>query len=433
MILTRLQRVTFLTAHKYLGLTREVIRTEKAINEFACYPLVNEFWENGSIDRLRQNLSTNTKSTSYNTTRNTTCKSNTSSEKGTANNSEYITLDTPYNGPSMGPSSLWESSQHEQFLLPHSTEPVEDNLDEDMRLRNAVMASISKAIGLIQPSITPTHSNDASPIFKAQDFKPQDGILHKAVLTSSFRSLSLLGLQGQEDDSSTNAGSSIASHPVIEIKNEIEILYFPQGSTIISAGQKNAGLYFVIEGFLDVSIPDEGEPTLSDSKSNLNKTSTDAQNITQQSTRIKEDLKKSSTPKLPPFSRREQYSSGASFQSNSLPPLGKPEQSKSTSLFTIKAGGIAGYLSSLSGFPSLVNISSKTDTYVGFLPAKTLERIMDKQPIVLLTLSKRLISLLSPLILHLDSALDWVHVNAGQVIYRQGDASNSFYIVSSQN
>ena len=60
-ILTRLQRVTLLTAHKYLGLTREVIRTEEAINDLACYPLPNSFWEDGGIQRLRARFVPETK------------------------------------------------------------------------------------------------------------------------------------------------------------------------------------------------------------------------------------------------------------------------------------------------------------------------------------------------------------------------------------
>ena len=88
------------------------------------------------------------------------------------------------------------------------------------------------------------------------------------------------------------------------------------------------------------------------------------------------------------------------------------------------------------------------DTYVGFLPYNALERLLEKRPIVLLTLAKRLISMLSPLskdtlyvlvclflitmplVLHIDSSLDWVQVNAGQVLWRPGDVSDSFYIVS---
>lgn len=67
---------------------------------------------------------------------------------------------------------------------------------------------------------------------------------------------------------------------------------------------------------------------------------------------------------------------------------------------------------------------------------------MDRRPNVLLTLAKRLMGLLSPLILHIDSALEWQHsasptsalklirtVDAGEVIYREGDVSDSYYIV----
>jgi len=52
---------------------------------------------------------------------------------------------------------------------------------------------------------------------------------------------------------------------------------------------------------------------------------------------------------------------------------------------------------SLCNTPSYVDITAKTDTHVGFLPLHALERILEKRPIVLLTLAKRLISLLSPL------------------------------------
>ncbi len=53
-ILTRFSRVTFNAAHKYLGLTTEVLRTEKAINNIACHPLPPTFYEGGGLEHLRQ-------------------------------------------------------------------------------------------------------------------------------------------------------------------------------------------------------------------------------------------------------------------------------------------------------------------------------------------------------------------------------------------
>jgi lysophospholipid hydrolase len=94
-----------------------------------------------------------------------------------------------------------------------------------------------------------------------------------------------------------------------------------------------------------------------------------------------------------------------------------------------------------------VDIKAKTDTYVGFLPSHALQRLLEKRPIVLLTLAKRLISLLSPLgimptdfqmansltpprqVLQIDASLDWMQVNAGQVLWRKDEVSDSFYIV----
>lgn len=54
---------------------------------------------------------------------------------------------------------------------------------------------------------------------------------------------------------------------------------------------------------------------------------------------------------------------------------------------------------------------------------------MERRPIVLLTLSKRLLSLLSPLILHIDAGLDWIQLDAGQLLFEKGDKARDFYIV----
>lgn len=101
-------------------------------------------------------------------------------------------------------------------------------------------------------------------------------------------------------------------------------------------------------------------------------------------------------------------------------------------LMSRQPGGIAGYLASLCGTDSYVNITAKTDCYVGFLPAQALQRILERRPIVLLTLAKRLQQLLSPLVLHIDAALDWMQLSAGQVLYEKGDRSSDFYIVISR-
>ncbi|KAK3082498.1 phosphatidylcholine and lysophosphatidylcholine phospholipase, partial [Teratosphaeriaceae sp. CCFEE 6253] len=44
-------------------------------------------------------------------------------------------------------------------------------------------------------------------------------------------------------------------------------------------------------------------------------------------------------------------------------------------------------------------------------------------------MAKRLTDLLPRLIQHIDFALEWVQVNAGQAIYQQHDESDAIYIV----
>ncbi|EEB92916.1 hypothetical protein MPER_08501, partial [Moniliophthora perniciosa FA553] len=202
-------------------------------------------------------------------------------------------------------------------------------------------------------------------------------------------SLSLLDI-GDDASSATGGSSTIASTEgyMSGLDNEVEMLYFPAGSMLARAGEHDTaltttGLFYVIEGFLDILLPEAESSRISKSSA----TSERAQNDKQS------------------------------------------QRDSRKHLFTVKPGGIAGYLASLCHTPSYVDIIAKTDTYVGFLPSHALERILEKSPIVLLTLAKRLISLLSPLVLHIDASLDWMQVNAGQVLWRPNDTSDSFYIV----
>lgn len=53
-ILTHFSHVTFNAAHKYLGFTTEVLRTEKMINDIACHPLPALFYKGGRLQYLWQ-------------------------------------------------------------------------------------------------------------------------------------------------------------------------------------------------------------------------------------------------------------------------------------------------------------------------------------------------------------------------------------------
>jgi lysophospholipid hydrolase len=223
-----------------------------------------------------------------------------------------------------------------------------------------------------------------------------------------------------ETESMTSGGISAGGFPSTqglaqELKDEVEIVYFPRGSVLVEQGERNPGLYYVIDGFLDVSVPvDEKTESTVLGQSHRPAASSKAGEET-----------------LAPLSRTRTGSSKNSGSAiGTAPTDGKKRKSTGRrSLALIKPGGIAGYIGTISSYRSFIDVVAKTDVYVGFLPRSSLERIVEKYPVVLLTMAKRLTSLLPRLILHIDFALEWVQVNAGQVIYHQGDESDAIYIV----
>jgi hypothetical protein len=77
-------------------------------------------------------------------------------------------------------------------------------------------------------------------------------------------------------------------------------------------------------------------------------------------------------------------------------PVALPDTLVSHVLIAFKKRWFQIFPASLCSTASYVDIRAKTDVYVGFLPSQSLERLLERQPIVLLTLAKRLISMLSP-------------------------------------
>ena len=279
-ILTRFSRVTFNAAHNYLGLTTEVLRTEKAINDIACHPLPQSFYQ-GGLRQLRQRFDgvsissdSDTESDYFSHSSHTSSKSSFLQEirkpkaqtgsvsTGAGVNTKYSPA-TPFKGHGSrhfiqagdlltSTGNLTESPQavartlsgngifgaptpRPDILELHTQRLTTDEFD----LKEEVMSCIAKSIGLIQPPISGGDSVEASPAFPPSD----GGISRQGGFKSSFGSLSLLEV-GMDDASSsrTESSSSILTDGYMSnLDNEVEILFFPAGSILAKAGERNTG------------------------------------------------------------------------------------------------------------------------------------------------------------------------------------------------
>lgn len=162
-----------------------------------------------------------------------------------------------------------------------------------------------------------------------------------------------------------------------EFSQGIEVQFYKKGSVLVEQNSKGKGLFYVISGKIDVTV----------------------------------------------FSRlpERHIHSGSPNKDN--------DRKAESLLFTVGAGGVAGYLSSLIGYKSFVNLRAKTDLYVGFLPNRVLERLCSKYFMIYLRIAETLTSLLSPKMLKFDYALEWIHLSASDTLFRQGDPANGIYLV----
>ncbi|KAJ6262934.1 hypothetical protein Dda_1492 [Drechslerella dactyloides] len=472
-ILTRFLRVTFATARNYLGLTGEVLRTEKSMNNYTSYDLPNHL-RGAALDRLKEKfarersaakdeeelkrgmvLNNNMGSTKRRrrSTFSIQTRIDLASKAALANglNSPWISnthpgdlfSNVPLHRPRSGSSSHLLSPQQEPFgkgfIVPSKIDSAVSSLQSSMSsdgtagtltmvnsrgsqmdvvleeedegsFREAVLECMFKAIGLtgdkLDAAKRPGSSVEGSPRLVSYDARRQ-----KAVFNSFGHIDPFDDLETESVASTTMSTNSLLGGPATldRMKDDVDIVFFPKGSVLVEEGDRSPGLYYVIDGFLDITmaIEDDKKPSVL------------GHNATRKNSAV--SLNASMMPTL------SRTSTNSSLKT--VPPTPTPKKPTRRSLFMVKPGGVAGYIGCISGSRSFVEIRAKTDVYVGFLPRSSFERIMDKNPVVLLTMAKRITSLLPRLMLHIDFALEWLQINAGQVIYREGDESDAIYII----
>ncbi|KOG97294.1 lysophospholipase [Saccharomyces eubayanus] len=173
------------------------------------------------------------------------------------------------------------------------------------------------------------------------------------------------------------------------VKNDfaqgIQLKFYKRGTTIVEQNSRGKGLFYIISGKINVTTNSSASFATSMPK----------------------------PEKGPPQTSR----------------MGEKSHHSHNLLYTVGSGGIVGYLSSLIGYKSFVNLVAKTDVYVGFLSSEILERLFDKYFLIYLRISDSLTKLLSTRLLKLDHALEWVHLRASETLFSQGDSANGIYVV----
>ncbi|KAK8051220.1 Lysophospholipase NTE1 [Apiospora rasikravindrae] len=317
--------------------------------------------------------------------------------------------ETPLGGPTFNPFATQKRARI-------SIDPRE-SVDEDNVFRLSILDCVLKAIGMNSSgsSSRGQDSTENSPRLMSTDSRRQ-----KPVFTNNAFGFmdSVDGGTDWDAESMTSGGASVTGSPnaqmlAAELKHEVEIVYFPQGSVLVEQGERSPGVYYVIDGFLDICVPSEdtGSEILgSSSKTSLSAMQRADSATTRTSLVVGAGKEGTSTGHIRPQSK-----------------MGTKASRRSVGL--VKPGGLAGYIGTVSSYRSFVDVVAKTDVYVGFVPRALLERIVERYPIVLLTMAKRLTNLLPRLILHIDFALEWVQVSAGQVLFHKDEESEAIYLV----
>ncbi|XP_012705323.2 patatin-like phospholipase domain-containing protein 7 isoform X1 [Fundulus heteroclitus] len=100
-------------------------------------------------------------------------------------------------------------------------------------------------------------------------------------------------------------------------------------------------------------------------------------------------------------------------------------------LFVTHPGEMVGHLAVLTGEPLIFTVRAHRDCTLLSVSKAHFYEIMRAEPRVVLNVAHTVVKRMSSFVRQIDFALDWVAVEAGRAVYRQGDKSDSTFIVLS--
>ncbi|XP_067992834.1 LOW QUALITY PROTEIN: patatin-like phospholipase domain-containing protein 6, partial [Melanerpes formicivorus] len=105
------------------------------------------------------------------------------------------------------------------------------------------------------------------------------------------------------------------------------------------------------------------------------------------------------------------------------------DRAEDVCLFVTQPGEMVGQLAVLTGEPLIFTIKANRDCTFLRVSKSHFYEIMKEQPSVVLSVAHTVAARMSPFVRQMDFAIDWMAVEAGRALYRQGDQSDCTYIV----
>jgi lysophospholipid hydrolase len=425
-LLSRFMRVTHMTLSRYLGLSRELVKIERHINyHFDSFALDEKDLEKArqlpkyllsqSEGHIQFQKPDNPSAATFDSLADkphskvdeladfivSTGKSS-STEDLVTNilKDEEVTLDTlassimkpkvehtrslSHSGVSMDLMGSLRSSK--------SQEPVAFHMIEK-EIKEKVFERCSKALGIFATPVPST--TFVTPVTSGGAVRP--GSVPQTPKGNSLGTGKnpIFSVKRNSISSTTSPGSSqvsLATHASgsVEFITDLRLMSFAQGSVLIQQGQRYPGIFYVIDGMLEAVNGNSAENEMFE--------------LSKRKSRTDFGVDHEEPPTPGSFKRK----------------------------FIVYPGGFAGYPFAFSNLPSLLTIKARNDCLVGFIPKHVLDSMTEKFPNMLLFATKRIVSFISPLLVQLDLAMEWQQVNAGKVVYQQGDKeSESIYVVLS--
>ncbi|XP_037735670.1 patatin-like phospholipase domain-containing protein 7 isoform X3 [Chelonia mydas] len=342
-IMVRLQRVTFLALHNYLGLTTELFNSEsQAIPLISVASVTSGGSSNKEVKRQLSNVSEEERGEKLEKAGDTS-ETDTVKTSGTENSENFLKRRVSLTSSS-GSAEALGSSSGTKSDLDMAYERARVHFAPDEAPTSPV---VSKSI--LKKTVTVTETPSAVFHYIEGDLTAPDSCASKQV-DAIFEAAKkdLLTLMKLDD-------------PLL-LKGKVTLHQVTAGTVVSRQGDQDVNIQFVISGLLHV------------------------------------------------YQR-------------------KIDSEEETCLFITHPGEIVGQLAVLTGEPLIFTIKANRDCTFLSISKSHFYEIMRVQPSVVLGVAHSVVKRMSSFVRQIDFALDWMEVEAGRAVYRQGDKSDCTYIV----